>query len=173
MKKLLLLIIVVALGWYGFVYFDRDNFSLEEIPRQVSNAMQAVGVDEFLGTQMSVKEKCITPDGEVIYGEVPEGIQCKKVEKVEGSLTVVPRQVITSVNSPVSENGEEANANISTTSEISGNTASQKVMNCESIKRCSQLTSCEQARFFAERCQKLELYDEDRMSCLNHWCGSK
>ncbi len=36
------------------------------------------------------EKKCITKDGKVIYGAVPDGTVCQKWEPVQGSLMVVP-----------------------------------------------------------------------------------
>lgn len=38
----------------------------------------------------SVQTKCITKDNRVIYGHVPRGTVCKKLEPVKGLLSIVP-----------------------------------------------------------------------------------
>ena len=36
----------------------------------------------------SLETKCITQDGQVYYGKVPEGIVCEKTESIDGPVTI-------------------------------------------------------------------------------------
>jgi hypothetical protein len=72
MKMIMVIIAVVAIGWYGN-YLYRQHGS------------------DFLQLDTSTDlVKCITKDGGIIYGNVPDGTICEKTEVVKRSLTVVP-----------------------------------------------------------------------------------
>jgi len=43
---------------------------------------------------------------------------------------------------------------------------------CDGRKRCSQMTSCEEASFFIENCPGTEMDgDGDGIPCESQWCG--
>ena len=82
------LAIIAAVGWYGYELFIRDGNNAELV--------QNLG-KVFANEKHEKKEellKCITKEGHVIYGTVPEGIRCEKIVPTDGSLTVVPSLVL-------------------------------------------------------------------------------
>ena len=88
--------------------------------------------------------KCITEDGSVIYGTVPPDTKCEKVEPVNGSLTVVPD--ITSYETPD--------------------------FKCDGRTYCSQMTSCEEAKYFLKHCPGVKMDgDNDGVPCESQWCN--
>ena len=75
--------IVVAIGWYGnYLYKQRGNDT-----EFVQNSSTDLANEKKL--------KCITKTGSVIYGAVPYGTICEKLEPIEGSLTVVSTETRT------------------------------------------------------------------------------
>ena len=158
MKKLLLFIALGMAGWYGYQWWQ-DGGRPSQIPDAMADFVNSAKVQSLLGRENAAAEKCITAHGEVIYGEVPAGIVCQQRQQVEGSLTVVPSEVITSVEGPSGDAESD-----------SSSAADPRVIDCASIQRCGQFTSCRQARLFAENCQTLDLIDADRVSCMARWC---
>ena len=137
MKKLILIAIILALGWYGN-YLYRQNGSIF--------------------TQQSITDltynnstKCVTNDGRVLYGDLPEGTVCAQKIPVEGALTVMPSH----------------NSNRTTTSSVK--TSSFK---CDGRIYCSQMTSCEEATFFLRNCPNVKMDgNNDGVPCEKQWCG--
>lgn len=78
MKKIIVIAIFVAIGWYGNYLYKQYG------PVFVKNS----------STDLVHKNevKCITKNGSIIYGSVPHGTVCERVEPIKGSLTVVPGQ---------------------------------------------------------------------------------
>ena len=90
--------------------------------------------------------KCITKDGRVIYGDLPQGTVCIKEKPVEGALTVMPSQ----------NSGKVV-------------TSSFK---CDGRTHCSQMTSCEEATFFLRNCPNVKMDgDNDGIPCEQQWCN--
>lgn len=75
MKKIIVIAIVVAIGWYGNYLYKQHGLAL----------VQHSSPD----LEYAKEVKCITKDGSVIYGSVPHGTICEKVEPIEGLLTVI------------------------------------------------------------------------------------
>ena len=170
MKKLLLLVILMAMAGIAYLYFVEGKRSIGEMRGEASSLIQKTGVESLLGTQETVAQKCITATGEVIYGEVPEGVRCQSIEKVEGSLTVVPKDVITGVNAPVHRANSQPGGAIPKTTPVYDVPKSKEPLNCATVSRCSQLASCQQARVFANNCEHWNIYDADRVACMQRWC---
>lgn len=76
MKKIIVIITVLIIGWYGNIFYKKNSFSFMQSSVTVSDLKEQV--------------KCITKDDEVIYGSVPKGTICERFEPVKGSLTIVP-----------------------------------------------------------------------------------
>jgi hypothetical protein len=105
MKKLLVLLIVIGGAYYGFYKTGYGFDLLKKAPQQLSDLVpravddSPVDVEEDAGA-LPPLTKCITAEGEVIYGDVPEGTVCERSEKVDGALTVVPSRAITGSGNP-------------------------------------------------------------------------
>ena len=136
MKKLILIAIILALGWYGN-YLYRQNGSI---------FMQQSITDLTYNNST----KCVTNDGRVLYGDLPEGTVCAQKIPIEGALTVMPSH----------------NSNRATTSSVK--TSSFK---CDGRTYCSQMTSCEEATFFLRNCPNVKMDgNNDGVPCEKQWC---
>ena len=136
MKKLILIAIILALGWYGN-YLYRQNGSI---------FTQQSAIDLTYNNPT----KCITSDGRIFYGDLPEGTVCAQKIPVEGALTVMPSH----------------NSNRTTTSSVK--TSSFK---CDGRTYCSQMTSCEEATFFLRNCPNVKMDgNNDGVPCEKQWC---
>jgi len=77
---------------------DGLKFQITQFFSQKSREVKKDLDDEPLVAEPAVlpeQTKCITSEGEVIYGEIPEDVVCKSIEKVDGALTVIPSRGIT------------------------------------------------------------------------------
>ena len=136
MKKLIIIAIVLVAGWYGN-YLYRQNGSI---------FTQQSAIDLTYNNPT----KCITSDGRIFYGDLPEGTVCAQKIPVEGALTVMPSH----------------NSNRTTTSSVK--TSSFK---CDGRTYCSQMTSCEEATFFLRNCPNVKMDgNNDGVPCEKQWC---
>lgn len=136
MKIIILIAAVIAIGWYGNNLYQQHGLAF------VQNSPTGLAPAEKL--------KCITKDGSVIYGNVSHGIECEKVEPIEGSLTVVRGE------SPSSSKKENIRVSI---------------FKCDGRTHCSQMTSCDEAIFFLRNCPSVKMDgDNDGIPCENQWC---
>jgi hypothetical protein len=139
MKKIIVIAIVVAVGWYGNHLYKQYGSAF--VQNSSTDSVHKNGV------------KCITKNGSVIYGSVPQGTVCERVESIEGSLTVVPGQTPRQFDSSSKENS-------STNSK------------CDGRIHCSQMKSCDEATFFLRNCPGVKMDgDNDGIPCENQWCG--
>lgn len=76
MNKIIVIAIVLIVGWYGNSLYKQNNFPFK------NNSETNFYSDK--------QEKCITKDGRVLYGRVPKGTICERLEPVKGSITIVP-----------------------------------------------------------------------------------
>lgn len=142
MKKIIVIAVVVAIGWYGNYLYKQHGLAF------VQNLLTDSADAE--------KVKCITKDGDVIYGSVPDGTLCERIELVEGSLTVIPSE----------------------TDELSSSSYSSKKQNsrasnfkCDGRTYCSQMRSCEEATFFLRNCPNVKMDgNNDGIPCEKQWC---
>ena len=136
MKKIIIIAIILVIGWYGNQLY-RQNGSIF--------TQQSI-------TDLTYKNttKCVTKDGRVLYGNLPQGTVCVEQKPVEGALTVMPSQnsdkkVVTSVTSS---------------------------FKCDGRIHCSQMTSCEEATFFLRNCPNVKMDgDNDGIPCEQQWCN--
>ncbi|MCB1919311.1 MAG: excalibur calcium-binding domain-containing protein [Candidatus Competibacteraceae bacterium] len=97
--------------------------------------------------------KCITKTGSVIYGTVPQGTICEKLEPIEGSLTVISSETRTERESRY--NSDRQNSGISS-------------FRCDGRVYCSQMTSRAEAEFFIRNCPNTKMDgDRDGIPCEN------
>lgn len=145
MKKVILIAIIVAIGWYGSYLYKQHALTFVQNP----------------SSNLTEKEvKCITKDGSVLYGNVPHGITCEKIEKIGGSLTVVSSGSVNSSEKKDISNPPKENNKVST-------------FKCDGRIYCSQMTSCEEAAFFLKNCPNVKMDgNNDGIPCEKQWCGS-
>jgi hypothetical protein len=96
------------------------------------------------------KKKCTTQTGKIYYGDVPSGVVCQKSERVNTSITVI--------KSP-SQNVTESSINYEN-------------MKCDGRQYCSQMTSCNEAKFFLQNCPNTLMDgNNDGIPCQKQWCS--
>ena len=101
MNKLLLVAVLAGAGWFAYPYFaphllvlyDRVSQQLRDTAPQ--NLMPVPEPQKHV-LEENIVNKCTTVDGRVIYGEVPQGTECARIEEVDGAFTVLPSQAIRS-----------------------------------------------------------------------------
>jgi hypothetical protein len=143
MKKIIVIIVVAVIGWYGNYLYKQDGSDL----LQLSPSTGMV--------------KCITKDGSVIYGKVPYGTICEKTEVVKGSVTVVPGEKYSKT---------ENDSNSSSYSSAKENNSTSR-FKCDGRTFCSQMTSCEEAKFFLNNCPNTKMDgNNDGIPCAEQWC---
>lgn len=136
-KKLFLIALLLIVGWSGNYYY-KHNKNLE-----------------FAGTPKNTEHnneitysKCITDNGEKIYGDIPKGKKCNRLESITLPST--------------SNNFDQKN--------LSGDTKNFK---CDGRQHCSQMTSCAEAMHFNDNCPGTKMdSDGDGLPCERQWCGN-
>jgi hypothetical protein len=83
MKNIIVIAIVVAIGWYGNYLYKQHGYNTDFVR------------NSSIDLANEKKVKCITKTGSVIYGTVPQGTICEKLELIEGSLTAVSSETHT------------------------------------------------------------------------------
>ena len=147
MKKIIVIAVIVAIGWYGNYLYDQHGLAF----------LQNSSTDLTYAKEV----KCITKDGSVIYGSVPHGTKCERLEPIEGSLTVV--------RSDSSSQRKDKWHSPSSSSEQDSGASSFK---CDGRTHCSQMKSCDEATFFLRNCPGVKMDgDNDGIPCENQWCG--
>lgn len=144
MKNIIMIAIVVAIGWYGNYLYKQRGHNIEFMQNSSTNLAN------------DKKLKCITKTGSVIYGTVPHGTICEKLEPIEGSLTVVSTETRTERGGGYSSSKE--NSRVSS-------------FKCDGRTHCSQMTSCEEATFFLKNCPDVKMDgNNDGIPCEKQWC---
>jgi hypothetical protein len=142
MKKIIVIIVVAAIGWYGNYLYKQDGSAF----LQLNPSADLV--------------KCITKDGSVIYGGVPYGTICEKTEAIKRSLTVVPGE----------KNSKTENGSNSSYSSVKENNSVSR-FKCDGRTFCSQMTSCDEAKFFLTNCPNTKMDgNNDGIPCEEQWC---
>ena len=133
MKKIIVITAVLIIGWYGNLLYKQNGLSFIQSSITVSD----------LGEQV----KCITKDGEVIYGSVPQGTICERFEPIKGSLTIV--------SSTTYKDDRPKNRRTSS-------------FKCDGRQHCSQMSSRAEAEFFIRNCPNTKMDgDYDGVPCEN------
>lgn len=133
MKKIILITIVFIIGWYGNLFYKKNGLSFFQ--------------NSVTVTDLEDQVKCITKDGEVIYGSVPKGTKCKRFEAIKGSLTIVPGTTYK----------DDRPKNRRTSS-----------FKCDGRQYCSQMNSRSEAEFFINNCPNTKMDgDHDGVPCEN------
>jgi hypothetical protein len=140
--KIVVIIAVVAVAlWFANHYYRPDTLGFL--------------LEPDIGA--SIGQKCITKEGNVIYGQVPNGIQCERTEAVNGSITIVPGSKPSA--------GKLSSSSYQDSQETSG-------FKCDGRTYCSQMRSCEEALFFLRNCPDVKMDgDNDGVPCEKQWCG--
>ena len=121
------LVAVVILGVYIQPQFDRPTAEIKPSDQQIT--------------------KCITKDGETIYGNVTTNKNCKSIEIVETAKTNI----------------------ISLNDDIPSDSSTFR---CDGREHCSQMGSCAEAQFFQSNCPNTKMDgDRDGVPCESQWCN--
>ncbi len=132
MKTIILIAIMLIIGWYGNLLYKQNSLSFFQSSVTVSDLKDQV--------------KCITKDGEVIYGSVPQGTKCEQFKAIKGSQTIVPG---TSYD-------DRAKNHLSSS------------FKCDGRQYCSQMISRAEAEFFIKNCPNTKMDgDYDGIPCEN------
>ena len=133
MNKIIVIVIVLIVGWYGTILYKQNNLPF------IQSSESNFDSDD--------KIKCITKDGRVLYGSVPEGTICERRESVEGSITIIPGETISS--------NKDNNSGASS-------------FKCDGRQHCSQMNSRAEAEFFVRNCPNTKMDgDHDGVPCEN------
>lgn len=55
---------------------------------------------------------------------------------------------------------------------VTNTEASKSIFKCDGRTRCTQMTSCEEAKFFITHCPNTKMDgDKDGVPCEDQWCG--
>jgi len=132
MNKIILFAIIIIAGWYGNLLYSRGE--LTAIRSFISGS----------GYGSDAQVKCITKNGRILYGDVPQDTVCERLEPVEGSLTI---QKSTSLNREKFKDVE---------------------FRCDGRQHCSQMKSRAEAEFFIRNCPNTKMDgDRDGIPCEN------
>jgi hypothetical protein len=140
MKKFFVIFGILIIGWYGNSLYKQNDLPF------LRNGAFSFESDEQV--------KCITKDGKVLYGSVPKGIKCERLERVNGSLTIVPSETL---DQYIGDNDKNRR------------TSSYQ---CDGRTYCSQMNSCEEATFFLRNCPETKMDgNNDGIPCEKQWCN--
>lgn len=138
MKTIIITAMLAGAGWYGNLLYQQN-----ELPF----------LDNLLASS-SMTTKCTTPDDRVIYGDVPVGNTCAKLEAVSGALTVLEGKPFSA---------DESDAFIPT--------PRYSNFQCDGRVYCSQMKSCEEATLFLKNCPGVKMDgNNDGVPCERQWC---
>ena len=99
-------------------------------------------------------KKCTTVSGAVIYGTISNPENCLKIESIDTNITILESE-ITEQQNLLSDKSFR-------------NTT---VFNCDGRTHCSEMRSCQEARFFLDNCTNMQVDgDHDGIPCERQWC---
>jgi Excalibur calcium-binding domain len=141
MKIIIIILVLIGAAWAGNYFYINHAYK---------NSISASSVPVT---------KCITADGNVIYGKVPDDVTCQRIEPIKGSLTIVPSQGEIKIDQPVSSTTNTTRVSVNTTK-------------CDGRTHCSQMTSCEEAKYFLNNCPGVKMDgNQDGIPCEQQWCN--
>jgi len=135
MKIVLIMCLLLAGGWYGYKLYQNN-----ELPF-IQSSSSSVSIDD--------KIKCITKEGRILYGTVPDGIVCERRESVKSSMVIL-----------LSDNikGQEPS--------IKKVNSTRSTFQCDGRTYCSQMNSKAEAEFFSHHCPNTKMDgDNDGIPC--------
>jgi hypothetical protein len=133
MRKILIICIVLAAGWYGNKLYKNN-----ELPF-VQPSSSSVSIDD--------KIKCITKEGRILYGKVPDDVVCERHESIKASIVIL-----------------SSDKNKKESSKKNNDVSSGR--QCDGRTYCSQMTSRAEAEFFINNCSNTKMDgDYDGVPC--------
>lgn len=140
MKKTLIICIVLAAAYYGNQLYKKS-----ELPF-IQSASSSVSIDD--------KIKCITKEGRILYGKVPDDVVCERRESVKASMVILSSEKKTS-NKASNQKSDNINSGVQ-----------YSKFQCDSRTYCSQMTSRAEAEFFINNCPNTKMDgDYDGIPC--------
>jgi hypothetical protein len=145
MTRVIIVLTIIAC-LLGLQFFSQKPISLNSVDS--TNTLQ---------TNKELVNKCLTKDGQILYGEVPVGIVCESVESISVSIYQTKKpshQSKKPSNQPKKPNNKTN-------------------FRCEGKQHCSQVASCDEARFYLKNCPNTKMDgDADGIPCESQWCNS-
>lgn len=133
MNRIGLITVILAIGWYGNLLYKNNDLPF------IQNSSTYFGSGE--------KVKCVTKEGRVIYGSVPQGTLCERLEPVKGSIKIVPSEIFRS-------NKDDDHRALG--------------FKCDGRQYCSQMNSRAEAEYFVKNCPNTTMDgDHDGVPCEN------
>ncbi len=150
MKKVVVVAILAAIGWYGNQQYQNNELSFLQKDNSGSSSYSSSGMT-----------KCIAQDGQVYYGKVPAGVNCARTEAVKGSVEIISSKQF----QPESEQNND-----SSFFESRPKVASSRY-SCTGKQHCSQMSSCAEAKFYIQNCPNTKMDgDGDGVPCERQHC---
>lgn len=138
--------IIIATLW-----FRPQLLSPIGLDRHIQNAR--LSLPDIAGGSNS--KKCTTASGEVIYGTTTKPEDCLKIELIDTHVTIVESQ-------PIEEKRSQSSI---------GSLQNTTEFNCDGRTHCSEMRSCEEARFFLNNCTNMRVDgDQGGIPCEKQWC---
>jgi hypothetical protein len=75
MKIVLIMSLLLAGGWYGHKLYQNNDLPF------IQSSSSSISIDD--------KIKCITKEGRILYGTVPDGVVCERRESVKSSMVIL------------------------------------------------------------------------------------
>ncbi len=151
MKIIIFVVIVVFGGWYYLVNFHYRPSS-----------------DEFLDNYLA-KEANSSKEDDILLSEVPnEYNQQIMHHKSKYAKETKPN----SENERTTENKKSSRTDPVSKIKYSIYEESAENYRCDGRKKCPQMHSCEEAKFFLKNCRGVKLdIDGNGIPCESQWCG--
>jgi hypothetical protein len=137
----------------------------------------------FSTTSSAAIYKCPSKNGSVVYSDSPCGagerkdgdqwvnLEAKKIEKTrqaESRNSMIEKGKTPTQTASEPKTGTNPGAPV-----VSHSTASSSRYRCDGRLHCSQMTSCEEAKFFLMNCPNTEMDgDNDGIPCEQQWCDN-
>ena len=140
MRKILIICIVLAAGWYGNKLYKNNQLPF------IQTSSSSVSIDD--------KIKCITKEGRILYGKVPDDVVCERRESVKASIVILSSDKKTS-NKASNQKSDNINSGFQ-----------YSEFQCDGRMYCSQMTSRSEAEFFINNCPNTKMDgDYDGIPC--------
>lgn len=147
MNKIIWIIIMIGILWQGSSLYPQygSAFFQQSLPSAPDSG----------------NLKCITKDGKTLYGNIPNGVTCERMEPVKGSLTILS-------SNPSNKMGDDGSSSSYRSHQEKSNISNFK---CDGRTHCSQMRSCEEATYFLQNCPNVKMDgNNDGIPCEMQWC---
>lgn len=161
MRALIFLIVIAFAAWHGWKRYHDEQITVPAISAPSTTAPATQPYSEAVQYK-----KCVTAEGQVIFGEVPANVTCAQEEDITSKISLVPA---VSQSTPTTSATDVSQAPPSPTTEAP---LIQKGFACDGRTHCSQMRSCDEAKYFLEHCPNTEMDgNNDGVPCEKQWCN--